>query len=243
MKNIVSILLIIGILILVNLLSKRFFYRLDLTENKEYTLSQATKDIIQNLEDPVTVSAYFSEDMPQQMKKIKEDFQEMLFEYATLSNGMIDYEIIDPKASPEKEQEIQQNGIRPLTVQVRENDQFKQQQVYLGAILKMGEQQDILPVLATGSGMEYALSTSIKKLSVIEKPSVGLVQGHGEPSLSDLQLAYQQLSILYNVQNVDLNEPVPTSMRAIAIVAPTDTFPPNQLANLDTYYEHDEYAH
>jgi len=237
MKNIVSILLIIGILILVNLLSKRFFYRLDLTENKEYTLSQATKDIIQNLEDPVTVSAYFSEDMPQQMKKIKEDFQEMLFEYATLSNGMIDYEIIDPKESPEKEQEIQQNGIRPLTVQVRENDQFKQQQVYLGAILKMGEQQDILPVLATGSGMEYALSTSIKKLSVIEKPSVGLVQGHGEPSLSDLQLAYQQLSILYNVQNVDLNEPVPTSMRAIAIVAPTDTFPPNQLANLDTYYE------
>lgn len=237
MKNTISIFLIIGILVLVNLLSKRFFYRFDLTENKEYTLSKATKDIIQNLEDPVTISAYFSSEMPQQMEKMKEDFQEMLFEYATLSKGMIDYEFIDPGESPEREQEAQQSGIQPLMVQVREKDQSKQQRVYLGAILKMGEQQDILPVLVSGSGMEYALSTSIKKLSVIEKPSIGLVQGHGEPSLSDLQLAYQQLSILYNVQNVDLNEPVPTSMRAIAIIAPKDSFPPNHLATLSTYYD------
>ena len=237
MKNTISILLIAGILVLVNLLSKRFFYRLDLTANKEYTLSSATKDIIQNLEDPVTISAYFSSEMPQQMEKIKEDFQEMLFEYSTLSKGMIDYEFIDPGENPEKEQEAQQSGIQPLMVQVREKDQSKQQRVYLGAVVKMGEQQDIIPVLVQGSGMEYTLSTSIKKMSVIEKPSVGLVQGHGEPSLSELQMAYQQLSILYNVQNVDLNEPIPSTMKAVAVIAPKDSFPPNHLVNLSAYYD------
>jgi len=236
MKNSISILLIIGILVLVNLLSKRFFYRLDLTENKEYTLSNATKDIIRDLEDPVTVTAYFSSEMPQQMEKIKEDFQEMLFEYSTLSNGMIDYEFVDPGESPELEQETMQSGIQPLMIQIREKDQSKQQRVFLGAVLKMGEQQDIIPVLVSGSGMEYTLSTSIKKLSVVEKPSIGLVQGHGEPSLSDLQLAYQQLAILYNVQNIDLNEPVPSSIKALAIISPKDSIPPMHFVNLDAYY-------
>ncbi len=237
MKNTISILLIIGILIVVNLLSKQFFYRLDLTENKEYTLSSATKDIVQNLEDPVTVTAYFSKDIPQQLQKLQEDFQELLIEYATLSKGMIDYEFIDPSESPEKEQEAAQNGVQPLMVQVREKDQSKQQRAYLGAVIKMGEQQEIIPVLATGSGMEYTLSTSIKKLSVVEKPSIGLVQGHGEPSLSDLQAAYQQLAILYNVQNVDLNQPIPNHFKAVAIIAPKDSIPLSHIANLDMYYQ------
>ena len=236
MKNTISILLIVGILVIVNLLSRQFFYRLDLTENKEYTLSQATKDIIQNLEDPVTVTAYFSEDIPQQLVQIKEDFQEMLVEYSTLSKGMIDYEFIDPSGNTEKEQEAAQNGIQPLMVQVREKDQSKQQRAYLGAVIRMGEQKEIIPVLASGSGMEYTLSTSIKKLSVVEKPSIGLVQGHGEPALSDLEQAYQQLSILYNVQNVDLNNPIPEHFKAVAIIAPKDSIPPLHFANLDNYY-------
>ena len=177
MKNTVSVLLIIGILVLVNLLSRRFFYRLDLTEDQEFTLSDATKDIIGELEEPLTVSAYFSEDMPQQMKKIKNDFQDMLFEYSTLSNGMIDFEFIDPSEGEEKQQEAIQNGIQPLMVRVEEKDQVKQQQVFSGAVLQVGEQKEVLPVLVAGSGMEYALSTAIKKLAVLEKPSIGLVQG------------------------------------------------------------------
>ncbi len=238
MKNSISIFLIIGILILVNILSKRFFYRLDLTEDKEFTLSKATKDIIGNLEDPITISAYFSEDMPQQMKKVKEDFQEMLFEYSTLSKGMIDYEFIDPGESEAKQQEAMQNGIQPLMVQVREKDQSKQQRVFSGAVMKSGDQQEIIPVLVSGSGMEYTLSTSIKKISVLEKPSVGLIQGYGAPSLSDLQEAYQSLSILYTVENIDLNTEtsIADRFRAVAFIAPKDSIPPDHFAKLDDYY-------
>ncbi len=238
MKNTVSVLLIIGILVLVNLLSRRFFFRLDLTEDKEFTLSDATKDIIGDLEEPLTISAYFSEDMPQQMKKIKNDFQDMLFEYATLSNGMIDFEFIDPSEGEEKQQEAIQNGIQPLMVRVEEKDQVKQQQVFSGAVLQVGEQKEVLPVLVAGAGMEYSLSTAIKKLAVLEKPSIGLVQGHGEPSLSELQQVYQSLSILYSVENIDLNtEPeIASRFKAIAIVAPKDSIPPNHFAKLDAYY-------
>ena len=238
MKNTISVLLIIGILVLVNLLSRRFFYRLDLTEDKEFTLSKATKDIVGNLENPITISAYFSEDMPQQMKKIKDDFQNMLFEYSTLSKGMIDFEFIDPSVSEEAKQEAQQNGIQPLMVQVREKDQAKQQTVFSGAVLQSGDQKEILPVMVQGAGMEYALSTAVKKLAVLDKPSIGLIQGHGEPALSDLQQIYQALSILYSVENVDLGTEteIASRFKAVAIVAPKDSIPASHLAKLDDYY-------
>lgn len=237
MKNTISVILVIGILVLINLLSKRFFLRFDLTEDQEFTLSQATEDILGELSEPITISAYFSSNMPQQIDKIKTDFENMLFEYSALSNGMIDFEIIDPETE-EIQQEAIQNGIQPLMINVREKDQSKQQKVFSGAVLQAGEVKEILPVLVSGAGMEYALTTAVKKLAVLDKPSIGLVQGHGEPSLSDLQQVYQSLSILYTVENVNLETEVeiPSRFRAIAIVAPKDSIPPSHIAKLEDYY-------
>ncbi|MBT4411922.1 MAG: hypothetical protein HOC82_18955, partial [Bacteroidetes bacterium] len=83
------IFIVVGVLILVNLLSDSFFLRLDLTSDNRYTLSDATKNIVRNLEEPVTVTAYFSEDVPTQMNQTKRDFKEMLIEYSNLSKGMV----------------------------------------------------------------------------------------------------------------------------------------------------------
>ncbi|HER10202.1 MAG TPA: hypothetical protein ENO20_14955 [Bacteroides sp.] len=64
-KNLtLSILLFVLIIVLVNLLSEQYFFRLDLTENRRYTLSKATKNILKDLDEPITVKAYFSEDIP-----------------------------------------------------------------------------------------------------------------------------------------------------------------------------------
>ena len=73
--------LIIGILLIVNLLANEFHVRVDLTDEKQYTLSKATKDILNELEEPVTIKAYFSKDLPPNIAKTRQDFQEMLVEY------------------------------------------------------------------------------------------------------------------------------------------------------------------
>ncbi|MCK5822223.1 MAG: GldG family protein, partial [Bacteroidales bacterium] len=99
------ILIVIGILVLVNILSDNLFLRLDLTADKQYTLSNATKDIVRNLEEPVTITAYFSNDVPTQMAKTKRDFKELLVEYSNLSKGMVVYEFVDPSANEMSEQE------------------------------------------------------------------------------------------------------------------------------------------
>ncbi|MCB0522438.1 MAG: Gldg family protein [Lewinellaceae bacterium] len=232
----VTILLLAGILLLVNVLSQRFFVRLDFTEGKQYTLSKATRDILKNLDNPVTVTAYFSENLPPDLENIKQDFQEMLVEYRNTSKNMLDYQFVDPGVSEEKEQEAAQSGIRPVMINTRDKDQSKQQKAFLGAIIKMGEQTDVIPLVVSGTGMEYALSTGIKKISVADKPSVGIVQGNGEPSLQELGQVYQSLSILYTVEPVSLGTETDLSKyKAIAIVAPADSFPPDQLAKLDSY--------
>ncbi len=235
-KTLISILLITAIIIVANLISQQVFFRLDLTENNQYTLSQATKDILRNLEEPVTVKAYFSENMPPNIEKARRDFQEMLVEYANLSKGYVDYQFINPDTE-EKKQEAAQAGIQPVMITMREKDQAQQQQAFLGAVIQMGGQQETIPFIQPGAPIEYELSTSIKKLAVKDKPSVGLAQGHGEPPMSELAQAVQSLSVLYSVENVDLaNEAsIPDRFRAIAIVAPSDTIPPDHLAKLDDY--------
>ena len=97
-NNIITIALLAGILLLINILSNQFFLRFDLTENRQYTLSRATKDILRDLEDPITVTAYFSNDLPPEFVRIKKDFQDMLIEYSNLSRGYVNYEFISPES-------------------------------------------------------------------------------------------------------------------------------------------------
>jgi gliding-associated putative ABC transporter substrate-binding component GldG len=233
----IYLLIVLGILVLVNVLSDNLFLRLDLTSDKQYTLSQATKDIVRELEEPITVTAYFSEDVPTQMTKTKRDFKEMLVEYNNLSKGMVVYEFIDPSANEMTEQEAMSAGIQPVVVTVREKDQAKQQKVYLGAVVSMGESSEVIPFMQPGAAMEYALSSTIKKISVVSKPVIGLLQGHGEPSINAFPQAINSLNILYQIEPVNLTDSLDalSAYQTIAIVAPTDSFPVNHLAQLDNF--------
>ena len=232
-----SVLLILGILLLVNLLASRFFFRLDFTADQRYSLSDATKNILASLEEPITITAYFSENLPPNIEKVREDFRDMLVEYASYSNGQIVYEFVNPSENQETEMKAQQNGIRPIMINVRERDQMKQQRAYLGAFIQLGEQKDVIPFIQPGSAMEFALTTSIKKLAVKEKPKIAFLQGNGEPKLSAIPQLLNQLSIIYDVQTFEFNDTagIPSVYKTLAIVAPKDTIPSKYFRYLDEY--------
>lgn len=241
MKNRSSIrnflLLSIGIIILINILSNRFFARLDFTADQRYTLSKATKDILSGLSDPVTITAYFSEDLPPDIAKTRRDFKELLIEYNQRSSGMVVYEFVNPNENEEQEKKAMQSGIQPVMINMRDKDQMKQQKAYLGAVIQMGEKRETIPFMQPGAAMEYALSSGIKKLSVNEKTSIGFIHGHGEPGLAEMQQANNSLSVLYNTQEVTLNDtaPISSNFKTIALVNPTDSFPEAHLRQLDDF--------
>lgn len=231
--------LVILIVIAFNLVGNEFHLRLDFTEDHEYTLSPATQNILDELEDPVTVKAYFSKNLPPDIAKTRQDFQELLIEYSNRSDGKVIYEFINPNEKETDEQEAMRNGIQPVTINVREKDQVKQQKAFLGAQLSYNGRQEVIPFVQPGAAMEYALSTALKKLSVSEKPLIGFLQGHGEPPLSELIEAKKELDILYTVQEVTFTDStdIPQTMKTLAILRPTDSIPSAHFQKLEEFLQ------
>jgi gliding-associated putative ABC transporter substrate-binding component GldG len=241
MKKVNSIIyklaLIAGVLILLNIIADKFFLRLDFTADKTYTLSKSTKDILKSVKEPITVTAYFSTDVPPELLNARNDFKDLLVEYSNLSGKKVKFEFIDPAGKEDIEQKAQKDGIQPVLLNSREKDQVKQQKAYIGAVVRMGEKSEPIPMIQPGAAMEYALSTAIKKLSVTDKPLVGFLQGQGEPSVGAFQQVFSELGIMYQVDPIFLND---TSYfldkyKTIAIVAPKDSVKPSFLNQIDRF--------
>jgi ABC-type uncharacterized transport system involved in gliding motility auxiliary subunit len=147
------------------------------------------------------------------------------------------FEFINPNKDEATEQKAMQAGINPVLINVREKDQVKQQKAYLGAVVTYGDKKEVIPLIQPGSAMEYSLSTSIKKMTVDDKPQIAFLEGHKEASLSSMMQVLQSLSVLYDVEplnlsNADLNL---NKYKTLVIVDPKDTIPPEQLRKLDEF--------
>lgn len=237
-KNIqIRILLLFILLILVNVIVDRFFLRLDFTADKRYTLSSATKNILKSLDAPVTVTAYFSKNLPPDVAKTRKDFKELLIEYSNYSHGKVVYEFLNPNEDEQSEMKAQQAGVSPVIVNVREKDQVKQQKAYLGAVIQMGEKKDVIPFMQPGAAMEFALSSSIKKISVQSKPKIALLGGHGEATMTSIPQAMQAVNVLNDFEPLTLNDSTPISShyKTVVIIAPKDSFPPSHLNQLNNF--------
>lgn len=233
----IYIVFVLAAIVLVNIISDKLFVRLDLTEDNRYTLSNATKDIIKNLDEPVTITAYFSEDLPPDIAKTRRDFKELLTEYRNISKNNIMYEFISPNADEEVEKEAMSKGIQPVLINVREKDQVKQQKAFLGALIQKGELKEVIPFMQPGTAMEYALSSGIKKLSVKSKPVIGFLQGHGEPEMSSMQQAMVELEVLYQMRPINLTQGTDNlnEVSTLAIIAPSDSISDFEFSQIDAF--------
>ncbi len=231
------ILILIGIVVIISFISERYYFRLDMTEGQQYSLSQATEDILESLDEPVTVTAYFTEDLAPNLAKVKRNFKDLLIEYNSLSGGNVVYKFINPNEDEKTENEAIQAGIRPILFNAREKDQVKQQKVYMGAKIMKGNNSEVIPFVDPGGSIEYSLSTAIKKLNVSKRPMIGFVQGQGEPPLEAFQQVLQELMVLYDVRPVYLSDTVRNlfDYKTLVVVAPVDSFAIEQLDLLSSY--------
>ena len=238
-KQIISIGLILGIVLIINLLSSDLSFRLDFTEDNQYTLSDASINILKNLDEPVTIKAYFSQDLPPKVAAVQRDFKDLLIEYANRSNGKVMYQIINPNENDDLEKEAMQNGIQPVLINVRDKDQMKQQKAYLGAVIKMGDRKEVIPFMQPGTPLEYSLSSTIKKVAIKNKPIVGIIQGQGEADAEQTRDVRAGLEVLHQIQDINLNDstPIPNNINSIAIVNPTDSFSVGELNILDKFLD------
>ena len=173
--------------------------RLDLTENKEYSLSQTSRDLITNLSEPLILRGYFSEKTHPLLSPLVPRIKDLMQEYAIASNGRVKVDFIDPKYDPALEAEAnQQYGIKPVPFQVAGRYEASVVNSYFNILVKYGDQHitlgfnDIIEVLPRPDGqpdvrlrnLEYDLTKSMKK-AVFGFQSLGAIF---EKIQGDLQL-------------------------------------------------------
>jgi ABC-2 type transport system permease protein len=153
--------------------------RADLTADKTYSLSQTSRDLISNLNEPLLIRGYFSETTHPLLAPLVPTIRDMLSEYKLASKGKIEVEIVDPRDNEELEEEANQvYGISATPFQVSGRYESSIINSYFDLLIRYGDQyetlnySDLIEVESTASGdmvvrlrnLEYDLTSSIKKV-------------------------------------------------------------------------------
>jgi ABC-2 type transport system permease protein len=222
--SIIQLVLGIAIIVLINVVSSYLFTRLDLTSEKRYSLSPATKSMLSEIDDIVFFRVYLEGEFPAGFKRLSRETRDLLNEFRAF-NRNIEYEFINPSAEsdPGQRQRIYNmlvdKGLEPTDLQVKTKDGTQQRMIFPGAIATYRNREAPLSLLSSKRGappeeilnnsiqnLEFALADAIRKLVASRRPNIAFIEGHGELDKNQTADAYLALSEYYNVSRVRLDE-------------------------------------
>ena len=165
--------LIIWIFIFVNLVVWKLNLYADLTENKVYTISEASKEILWSSDEIIDINLYVSADLPPQLALKYQQIKDLLGQFKNFSNNLVIREI--HPVQDDKESETAQEWINPIQIQVLDNDQYAVKKWYFWVVLKHLWKKEIIWYLWESSNFEHLLISKILKLSSSKKEEVYLL--------------------------------------------------------------------
>jgi ABC-type uncharacterized transport system involved in gliding motility auxiliary subunit len=182
--------LIIIIVILVNIAGNSLKFRLDLTRNNAYVLSDHSIDVVKNLREKFSIKVLFSNDLPAQQDAVRRYLVDLLDEYNFRSNKYFSYEVI---RDSDLEREASNYGIQPVQIQEFSNDQVNMRKAYMGIVLQQADIVEKIESITDVEGMEYSITSKIEKMTnkidgllKLEKPVV--ITLYMDSSMKDLEI-------------------------------------------------------
>ncbi len=224
---------LIVIVVFATLISRRLFFRWDLTRNRIYPLSESSRNIIGQLDDRLLAKVYFSDNLPGAYANSRRYLQDLLEEFQAYSDGKFHFEFYRPEDDEELEQEAQRYGIPPMQLQAIENDRLEIKNVWMGLALLYEDRREIIPVIRSTTGLEYDLASAVKKLIDTDKRTVASVSdAEGEGRNRNVQDLLRQT---YNVRTVSLDNPVPPDIDLLIMGGVKDSLSTEALYHLDQF--------
>lgn len=164
------------ILILTNLVGARAFLRKDLTSGKMYSISPASKELVKNLQEPMSVNVFFSSDLPAPYNSVDQYLRDILVEYKSAANKNFSYKIFDMKKT-ENENIAHSYGINQIQVQKVETTEVSAKAVWMGIAIAYGDDIKIFNPIDSTAGLEYRLTTAMSKMISINDALAQLNSG------------------------------------------------------------------
>jgi gliding-associated putative ABC transporter substrate-binding component GldG len=230
------VLLAIGAVVAVNLIATRVFGRLDLTENKVYTLSKGSKEVVAALPDYLTIKAYISKDLPPELNNSARYVRDLLDDYRTYSKGKVRFEALDPGSDKKIEDEAGQCKVQRMQIQVLRQQKFEVGGYFLGLCFQYQGKSEAIPELGQTEGLEYSISSLIKRMTQ-KKHKIAFTSGHGE---SDLNQGYTFLkhAIEQEFDTTSINPsttPIPEDADALVVGGPKQAFDDKGRHEIDAF--------
>ncbi|WP_262922883.1 DUF7088 domain-containing protein [Hymenobacter cellulosilyticus] len=147
-RDLLRFLAVIGGLLLLNFLAQQFFFRLDLTQEKRYTMAPATKTLLENLKQPVTVTVYLDGDFPPGFRRLQQAVRETLNEMQVYGGTNLHYVFVDPsaagteKARNEYYASLLKKGLRPTNLGANENGKRVEKIIFPWATVAAGGKEE-----------------------------------------------------------------------------------------------------
>ncbi|HQF48531.1 MAG TPA: gliding motility-associated ABC transporter substrate-binding protein GldG [Flavobacterium alvei] len=259
-NNLKSLLILIAILLFLNGMSSYFFHRFDLTNDKRYTLSTTSLNIIKQVKAPLYVKIYLQGDLPAEFKRLQSETRDLFEEFQAYNKNII-FEFVDPLENEDESmdniKELYSKGLTPINITVDDKGKQSQEMVFPWAIAVYNNKEVNIPLLKNIMGasttqkvvgsvqhLEYSIADAINKITVEKQKKVAVIKGNGE--LQDVQIAkfLMQVRESYHIGPFTLDSVAknPTgSLEALqkydlAIIAkPTETFTDAEKQVLDQF--------
>ena len=177
-----NILMVIFITTLINIVSTYYFFRIDLTSDKKYSISKETKKILSELDDIIYFKIYLHGEIPIDYKKIENEVKYILNEFQSYSE-YIDYDFIDISTMQNEEyqyslqQDLYSKGIPIIPYRNQQNNKIEEFYIFPGALVsyKGGNVEKSIAFIKDGIRNEKQLKEAIEDLEYLLVNSIRIL--------------------------------------------------------------------
>jgi len=210
-KKLIEIILVLAVLVVVNIIASFFYNHLDLTEDKRFTLSDSSVDLIEDIDDNIFVQVLLDGDLEAGFKRLRNATGDMLTEFNSI-NANVEFDFVDPSEGNlakinRTREELKAIGLTPTRVSIMDGKETVEKYIYPYAIINRGDRRTVVNLLEeqrlgvsnelilnnSVSMLEYKLTNGIFRIWNVEKPNIVFTAGNGE--LENFETAYLERSL------------------------------------------------
>ena len=230
---------VVGLVVL-NLFGRHIGGRLDLTPGGEYSLSRATKNILKQLPDLVTIKLFASSSLPPEIAFLRRDVDDLLGDYRSAGHGKVRVVVLDPTHDSSAARQAEALQIPPVQFNVVGQGSLQMKEGYLGLAVQFANGTRQIPFIRKSDDLEYRLTSFIRELTQTSKPVLGWIRAgetgspNGDVTFGTVQEA---LGRSYDLRTIALaaDTTIPAQAKVLVLSGSVDSLPPAQLAPLHAF--------
>ena len=256
-QNITQLLIALVIILIVNYISSNAYFRLDLTADKRYTLSEATHEILDSLDELVYIEIYLDGEMPIGFQRMQKSIHELMDEFRIVAGSDIQYQFKNPsQSSSESErntmyQDLYERGLDPTNVKDRDEEGGLAEKIlFPGAIITYKNREVPVNLLVNNPGLsaeinlnnsiqslEYEFVDAIRKITSEQRKKIAFVEGQGELDEYKTGDITRSLNEYYDIDRVTIKDYINIldPYDAVIIAGPTKEYTEKSKFIVDQY--------